>query len=140
MVEVASSWSAMRTRAALTAAVGTTAVGSVAAAWAVSRAVSRAAMDASGSSPGGVGPTTSVRAAVARRAARATAAGRRSARSGSVAPHSTSAQRMRSSVGVNGQGPMSGAVQSPASSDCHRSSATSSKVCVRARSVAARPR
>ena len=38
-------------------------------------AVSRAAMEASGLSPRGAGPTTSVSAAVARRAARATAAG-----------------------------------------------------------------
>ena len=93
-------------------------------------------MEAPGSSRAGAGPTTSVSAAVARRAARATAAGRRSERRGSVAPHRTSAHRMRSSVGVSGQGPRSGAVQSPAPSDCQRSSATSSKLDVNARSVA----
>ena len=64
----------MRTRAAFTAAVGTAAVDGS------RRAVSRAAMEASGSSPAGAGPTTSVKAAVARRVARATAAGRRSER------------------------------------------------------------
>ena len=133
MVEVASSWSAMRTRAAFTAAAGT------AAAEAVRRAASRAARESSRSSPAGRGPTTSASAAVARRAARATAAGRRSERSGSVAPHRTSAQRMRSSVGVSGQGPRSGARQSPAASDCQRSSATSSKLDPAASSVAGRP-
>ena len=76
--------------------------------------MSRAATEPSEACPRDAGPTTSVRAAVARRAARATAKGRRSDRSGSVAPHSTSAQRMRSSVGVSGHGPRSGAVQSPA--------------------------
>ena len=67
----------------------------------------------SGSSPAAGALPTSVSAAMARRVARATASARRSARRGSVAPHSTSAQRMRSNVGVSGHGPMSGSAPVP---------------------------
>ena len=109
MVEAASSWSAMSTRAAFTAAVGTGTDAS-----APRRPASLDAKDLAGvgSSPcagaAAGSPTTSTSAAAMRRVARATDSGRRSERSGSVAPHMTSAQRMRSMVVARGQVPSSG--------------------------------
>ena len=73
MVEVASSWSAMRTRAALTAAAGTR--GADRRGRAGPPAEPRSRIGCSPPAVAGGGPTTSVSAAAARRAARATAAG-----------------------------------------------------------------
>ncbi len=108
------------------------------------RAASRDARDllfpSARAGEGSDAPATSTSAAVTRRAARATDSGRRSERSGSVALHTTSAQRMRSIVAVSGQVPSDGADQSPRTGDCHNHSATSSNAEVAASSVAARPR
>ena len=155
-VEVASSWSARRTRIVLMARVRSSGASGarrrarrsaieppVVPAWGLPGA-GRAAEAESGSGAGPASASTTV--ATVRRAARATASGRRSARTGSCAEASTTASRIRSCAEVAApSGPASrratlGSASHGPEPAAQRSSATSSKVAVATRLVAGTPR